>query len=105
MQRVSILILLLATQAAASPPEFPAAEAWSYLTAQCEMGPRNPGSAGHAHCAEWIAGTLAGWGYDIEEHRSPRIAVPRGSTYYWRVRSKSKGKARDWCDPIEFRMQ
>jgi len=43
--------------------------------------------------------------YDIEEHRSPRIAVPKGSTYYWRVRSKSNGKAHGWCDPIVFRMQ
>jgi hypothetical protein len=43
--------------------------------------------------------------YDIEEHRSPRIPVPKGSTYYWRVRSKSNGEPHRWCDPIAFRMR
>jgi hypothetical protein len=44
--------------------------------------------------------------YDLEGNRSPRIRVPRdGNTYYWRIRSKSKGQVHRWTDPIPFRMR
>jgi hypothetical protein len=69
---LSILLTALVLPAAgpaAAEPAFPTDEAWSYLLAQCEMGPRNPGSAGHERCAEWIAATLEGWGYRVERHR------------------------------------
>jgi glutaminyl-peptide cyclotransferase len=70
MSRILFLLLLLGGPAAqAAPPvAFPAEEAWSYLTAQCEMGPRNPGSAGHARCGAWIAARLEEWGYEVERH-------------------------------------
>ncbi len=61
-------ILILATAAAGEIPEFSADRAWSHLLAQCEMGPRNPGSEGHAACGEWIAETLKDLGYQVEIH-------------------------------------
>ncbi|MBU0606749.1 MAG: M28 family peptidase [Armatimonadetes bacterium] len=41
-------------------PVFDQARAFADLVAQCNFGPRNPGSQGHADCLEWLAGQLAG---------------------------------------------
>ncbi len=80
-QALMIAILLLACltpSASARPPvDFPAGEAWGYLEEQCEMGPRNPGSPGHARCAAWIATRLEGWGYTVERHAF-QVADPYG---------------------------
>ena len=79
MSRALFLLLLLGGPAAQAVPPvaFPAEEAWSYLVAQCEMGPRNPGSAGHARCGVWIAARLEEWGYEVERHAF-RHADPYG---------------------------
>lgn len=61
------LCLALAVPAGAAPG-FSSERAWEYLIAQCEMGPRNPGSEGHAACLEWMAQALEGWGYSVERH-------------------------------------
>ena len=66
---LALLVLALPAAAAAAPPVFPADEAWSYLEAQVAMGPRHPGSPGHARCAAWLATRLGEWGYALEEHR------------------------------------
>jgi hypothetical protein len=64
-----LALICLPLAAATAAPAFPSGEAWSYLLAQCEMGPRNPGSPGHARCAAWLADSLRAWGYVVEEHR------------------------------------
>jgi hypothetical protein len=39
-------------------PEFPAAEAWAHLLAQCALGPRVPGTQAHARCLELMETSL-----------------------------------------------
>lgn len=39
-------------------PDFNADNAYAHITAQLEFGPRNPGSAGQAKCADWMAQQL-----------------------------------------------
>jgi Zn-dependent M28 family amino/carboxypeptidase len=41
-------------------PTFDQARAFADLQAQCDFGPRLPGSQDHADCLEWLAGQLAG---------------------------------------------
>lgn len=41
-----------------TPLEFNADSAWYNLVAQCEFGPRNPGSAGHTACRIWLKDRL-----------------------------------------------
>jgi glutaminyl-peptide cyclotransferase len=46
---------------ATSPiPVFDGKEAFAYLLRQTSFGPRNPGSAGHAGCLEYLGSTLRG---------------------------------------------
>jgi len=41
-----------------SAPDFSGKEAFGYLTAQTDFGPRNPGSAGHRNCLDYLVGEL-----------------------------------------------
>ena len=41
-----------------SPPKFEGERAFGYLTDQCDMGPRNPGSEGHQRCKEYLLDML-----------------------------------------------
>ncbi|HTX19469.1 MAG TPA: M28 family peptidase [Bacteroidota bacterium] len=41
-------------------PEFDGNQAFTYLTAQTNCGPRNPNSAGHEKCLQYLATTLDG---------------------------------------------
>ncbi len=41
-------------------PQFDRARAFSYLVQQTSFGPRNPGSAGHARCLQYLTKTLQG---------------------------------------------
>lgn len=41
-----------------SPPKFDGAEAFQYLTAQCQWGPRNPGSEGHQRTKKYLLDKL-----------------------------------------------
>jgi len=65
---VAISLLLLLALPVAARPVFSPDRAWEHLLAQCEMGPRNPGSPGHAACLQWMVETLEGWGYSVERH-------------------------------------
>jgi acetylornithine deacetylase/succinyl-diaminopimelate desuccinylase-like protein len=53
-----------ASQPALAPartvPAFKGGEAFRFLTAQTDFGPRNPGSGGHARCLEYLERTLTG---------------------------------------------
>jgi glutaminyl-peptide cyclotransferase len=44
-----------------SPPTFDGKEAFGYLTEQCEIGPRNPGSEGHRRCKKYLLDKLGGY--------------------------------------------
>jgi glutaminyl-peptide cyclotransferase len=39
-------------------PDFSGKEAFAYLTAQTDFGPRNPGSLGHKECLEYLVGEM-----------------------------------------------
>jgi glutaminyl-peptide cyclotransferase len=45
---------LFCSCASNSPPKFDGTEAFQYLTAQCQLGPRNPGSEGHQRAKEYL---------------------------------------------------
>ncbi|MBC8204748.1 M28 family peptidase [bacterium] len=42
----------------AEVPVFNSESAWNYLLAQCEFGPRNPGSEGHVKCRDYLKDEL-----------------------------------------------
>ena len=51
---------LVAAAAQAEAP-FDADHAFYYLEAQCAMGPRNPGSSGHAQCLDFLKREISYW--------------------------------------------
>ncbi len=59
---------------------FPAARAFAHLEAQCALGPRNPGSAGHARCREYIRKILSNSGGRVTlqafRHQAPGLPEP-----------------------------
>lgn len=52
------VIGLLGTSCRSAPPNFNGERAFSFLKAQCEFGPRTPGSAAHQKCQEYLIQTL-----------------------------------------------
>lgn len=46
-------------------PDFDAARAYGFVEAQVEFGPRVPGTAAHAACADWLVKTLRQWTPDV----------------------------------------
>jgi glutaminyl-peptide cyclotransferase len=59
---------------------FPAERAMEHLRAQCAFGPRNPGSAGHAACRDYIVRVLRDSGGRVREqafeHTAPALTAP-----------------------------
>lgn len=56
---VALAIILLITSIGYNQvPKFDGNRAYRYLVAQCDFGPRNPGSVGHAECKDWISTEL-----------------------------------------------
>jgi len=51
------------------PLQFDGDNAFAYLEAQMEIGPRWPGSPGHVEVGDYIAATLTGLGWQVEEQR------------------------------------
>lgn len=47
-------------------PEFIGEKAFQYLEAQCDFGPRNPGSEGHAQCKDYIIDFLGTHGATVQ---------------------------------------
>jgi len=60
-------------------PEFNGEKAFEYLEAQCEFGPRNPGSKGHAQCKDYFIDFLNSHGATVSTQEFP-IEV-RGEQY------------------------
>jgi len=61
-------------------PSFDGEKAFEMLQAQTNLGPRNPGSAGHRECRKLLASTLAQYADSI--HLLPFAASVKGATYY-----------------------
>ncbi len=55
---VTAALTLLATAGCGGAPVFDGERAYDDLVAQCEFGPRYPGSEGHAAVREWLAARL-----------------------------------------------
>ncbi len=79
MMRTLIFLALLALHTAAAGA-FPGDRAYAHLVAQCEMGPRNPGSEGHRRCAAYIRETLETAGGRVHEQRFPHEMPEGGGT-------------------------
>lgn len=71
---------LLAILIVASPMAQPEPDPFDHLLAQCELGPRNPGSPGHRACAAYIEEVLTGAGGRVVTqrftHTSPFLPGP-----------------------------
>ena len=61
------------TIALAAAPTFCADSAMSYVQAQCDFGPRVPGSEAHRACGDWIAQQFRNLGADIVEQRTTLV--------------------------------
>jgi len=46
-------------------PQFDSERAYQKLVAQCDFGPRNPGSDGHTQCKEWLTSELKRFSDDV----------------------------------------
>ncbi len=73
MVAVSIAALQCAGCARSEPPAFDGASAFAFLEQQCALGPRYPGSPGHAAIRRYIAGKLEEFGAGVT--RQPFEAV------------------------------
>lgn len=58
------------------PTSFSGEQAYSDVQAQVAMGPRTPGSAGHAQIREWMRAELESAGWTVEIHESSRLGHP-----------------------------
>lgn len=72
--------LLLCPAFVAPARAFRGPEAFAHLVAQCEMGPRNPGSEGHRRCAAYIQRVLEASGGQVIlqrfRHEGPGLPEP-----------------------------
>lgn len=60
-------------------PEFNGDKAFEYLEAQCEFGPRNPGSEGHSQCKDYFVDFLRTHGASVQTQEFS--AEVRGQKY------------------------
>ena len=58
------------TIALAQAPVFEADSAMAYVCAQCDFGPRVPGTAAHKACGDWIAAQFKAIGAEVVEQRT-----------------------------------
>lgn len=58
------------------PKEFNADRAYADVLAQVDMGPRAPGSEGHAKVREWMREELESAGWMVEVHETERMGHP-----------------------------
>ena len=58
------------------PELFDGTRAYADVEAQVAMGPRTPGSEGHAQVREWMRAGLESAGWTVEVHESQRLGHP-----------------------------
>ena len=58
------------------PVSFDGSRAFADVEAQVAMGPRTPGSAGHAQIREWMRAELESAGWMVEVHETERLGHP-----------------------------
>lgn len=58
------------------PVSFDGIQAYSDVQTQVAMGPRTPGSAGHAQVRKWMRAELESAGWTVEIHESNRLGHP-----------------------------
>ncbi|MBQ0165115.1 MAG: M28 family peptidase [Bacteroidales bacterium] len=51
--------------------QFVADTAYSHIVAQCQFGPRTPGSEAHRRCGDWIVAQFRRLGLQVEEQQAP----------------------------------
>ncbi len=80
---VFILVLVFTfghSSAYAEVPEFDDRHAFFLLEAQCALGPRNPGSMGHAQCIEFLQRELSFWADTVFLQTFTYDSKDRGTT-------------------------
>jgi hypothetical protein len=71
------VIFVTATATAVPEPEFfDGSRAYTDVQTQVDMGPRTPGSDGHAQVREWMRKELESAGWTVEVHESERLGHP-----------------------------
>ncbi|MBM3306890.1 MAG: M28 family peptidase [Candidatus Eisenbacteria bacterium] len=73
---VALAAAWAATLTGCGRPQFDGERAFRFLERQCAMGPRAPGSAGHAEAERWLIETLEGLADEVAVQRF--TAVSRG---------------------------
>jgi hypothetical protein len=63
---VIVFIILTSSDIQAQVPIFDQTNAWNWLAAQCEIGPRPPGSKAHQVCLEYLEKELEKFGQSVE---------------------------------------
>lgn len=83
MSLIGILLLAMIALYAASfqkygsaPETFNGARAYADVQTQVDMGPRTPGSTGHAQVREWMRRELENAGWTVEVHETERLGHP-----------------------------
>lgn len=66
--------------ATATPRDFSADSAMSYVKAQVDFGPRVPGTTAHDECADWIVAKLSDYGADTVEVIGQPVMTTDGKT-------------------------
>jgi len=81
MKKISLFFLcvMLLFGCSNTIPEFNGDKAFEYLEAQCEFGPRNPGSEGHAQCKDYFVNFLRTNGASVQTQEFS--AEVRGQEY------------------------
>jgi len=62
---INLLILFLLSSCGSDYPKFDEKNAFEYLVAQCDFGPRNPGSDGYYACMDFMVKELEGYADEI----------------------------------------
>ena len=68
-------------------PSFNGDSAYYFVKAQCDFGPRVPGSMAHQQCAEWMVKTLNSYADTVFVQDFKTRVYPGGRAFEVRVRS------------------
>jgi glutaminyl-peptide cyclotransferase len=76
-----LVVVLVSGGCQAPSPQFDGEQAMDYLLAQCDLGPRNPGSEGHRRAIDYLTRTLEGYGAQVRHQVFPFTDDENDSTY------------------------
>ena len=107
----AIIFCCIGKNASAQSPQFNESRAWEYLEAQCDMGPRVPGSSAHRQCLDYLVSELGKYADDVQKQPFLGMNPVSKQTYnlnniigsFWAERSRrillcAHWDSRPWAD-------